>query len=509
MFSLTRTVLTVAVVLTSTNAASVVSQTKCNSQSYTYDNLAGYGFVPGDAYDQYHDTAGGIGSSIAFDRSSWQKTDAGYTGILWTLPDRGWNTEGTLNFNPRVHKFNVSLIPQPNATTTSPSGTNIQFEYLESILFSGPDGAPTTGLDGNASGHLSYPGFPDLPIATYTGDGFGREGPGGQRIPIDSEGLVLGSDGSFWVSDEYGPYVYHFDSTGRMIEAIRPPDAIIPMRNGVESFSADSPPIYAPNITVSPSDPDTGRENNHGFEGLTASPDGKYLYVMLQAALVQEGGLKGRYERNLRLLQYDISSNAAVYLAEYVVPLPLYYDGSKNTTAAQSEIHFLSPTQFLVLARDSGAGRGQDSSQSLYRHADIFDISSATNIKGPTYDCANCSIASASDGTLKKSITPATVCSFLDFNNNEQLNRFGVHNGGQQDGGLLNEKWESLALVPVDGVDGADRQWFLWSVSDDDFITQNGYMDFGTYEYADSSGYNLDNQVLVFQITLPAGATPL
>jgi hypothetical protein len=51
---------------------------------------------------------------------------------------------------------------------------------------------------------LTFEGFPDLPVATYTGDGFGNSGSGGKRISIDAEGLVLGEDGSFWVSDEYG-----------------------------------------------------------------------------------------------------------------------------------------------------------------------------------------------------------------------------------------------------------------------------------------------------------------
>lgn len=111
-------------------------------------------------------------------------------------------------------------------------------------MFYGPDGTPTTGLDADGTGHLSYPGFPDLPVATYQGDGFNNPGPGGKRIPIDSEGIVLNADGSFWVSDEYG-YLSLFSPVGRMIGAIRPPDAFIPMRNGTESFSADSPTYYA------------------------------------------------------------------------------------------------------------------------------------------------------------------------------------------------------------------------------------------------------------------------
>jgi hypothetical protein len=66
-----------------------------------------------------------------------------------------------------------------------------------------------------------------------------------------------------------------------MINAIRPPNALISVRNGTESFSAASPPIYNPNATITPTDPDTGRSNNQGLEGLTASKDGKYLYALL------------------------------------------------------------------------------------------------------------------------------------------------------------------------------------------------------------------------------------
>jgi hypothetical protein len=59
---------------------------------------------------------------------------------------------------------------------------------------------------------------------------------------------------------------------------------------------------------------------------------------------------------------------------------------------------------------------------------------------------------------------------------NSQLNRFGVHNGGEQDAWLLNEKWESLALLPVNLDDSKENEdeYFLFSFSDNDFITQNG-----------------------------------
>ncbi|KAI1326559.1 esterase-like activity of phytase-domain-containing protein [Xylariaceae sp. FL0255] len=489
-----------------------VNSTTCNSANYVYEELAGYGFVLGNATDKFGDTLGGIGSATYIDPSSWKKNCNGsYSGILWGLPDRGWNTEGTLNYNPRVHKFQILFMPHPNATVANPSSPNLQFTYLDSIKFSGPDGTPCTGLDGDPTGHLSYPGFPDLPVATYTGDGFGGAGPGGKRIPVDSEGLVVNADGTFWVSDEYGPYIYLFSPEGLMLTAIEPPPAIVPMRNGTESFSADSPAVYQNNGTgddVTPADPDTGRENNHGFEGLTVLGDS--LYVLLQAATVQEGGLQKQTERYTRFLRYDISNTSnPVYENEWIVPLPLYNDptakASKNPkTAAQSEIHALDNGQFFVLARDSNAGRTYDTTTSVYRQIDVFDISNATDVKAAGgYDCADasCAVADADTGVLVDGVEPALYCSFLDFNVNSQLNRFGVHNGGVDDATLLNEKWESIGMVPVNPK-APDGEYFIFSLSDDDFITQHGFMDGGLYPYSDQSGFNLDNQALVFKISI-------
>ena len=407
-----------------------------------------------------------------------------------------------------MHKFALTLNPQPNATVAKPSGPNLQLKYLDTVLFTGPDGTPTSGLDADVTGSITYPGFPRLPVATYQGDGFGGAGPGGRRIAIDSEGLVLNPDGSFWVSDEYGPYIYKFSPAGRMIQAIQPPQAYIPRRNGTVSFSADSPPFYNPNETITPADTTTGRDNNQGLEGLTISTDGRTLYALMQSALDQEGGPNNPYRLNARLLEYDVSGLIPRYTKEYVITLPLYPSSkTKFKVAAQSEIHYLSPTQFLVLSRDSGAGHGQSSSTSLYRHVDIFDISApATDIKSPAHDAANGSIAN-DIGILNAGITAARYCSFLDFNVNSQLQRFRVHNGGPQDQFLLNEKWESLATVPVNPGTN-DGEYFLFSLSDNDFITQQGFLDRGKFTYKDNSGFNLDNQALVFQISVPKGVVP-
>lgn len=53
------------------------------------------------------------------------------------------------------------------------------------------------------------------------------------------------------MSDEYGPYIYRFDSGGDLIQVISPPDAILPMVKSKLNFT-------------SVNDPDTGRAGNQG-----------------------------------------------------------------------------------------------------------------------------------------------------------------------------------------------------------------------------------------------------
>ena len=56
---------------------------------------------------------------------------------------------------------------------------------------------------------------------------------------------------SFWVGDEYGAYIYRFDSNGNLIQTIQPPPAIVPVIDGRVNFT-------------SVSGPDTGRVGNQG-----------------------------------------------------------------------------------------------------------------------------------------------------------------------------------------------------------------------------------------------------
>jgi len=151
--------------LTSRADSTPVNTTTCNGKTYIYSSLAGYGKLPSNARDKYGDTIGGIGSAIAIDRSSvkFSKASNSYSGIIYGLPDRGWNTQGTQNTQSRIHKFGFTFSVVENATVDQPASPNFNFSIIDTVLLTGPDGTPLTGLDPTDT--ITFPGFPSLPLA--------------------------------------------------------------------------------------------------------------------------------------------------------------------------------------------------------------------------------------------------------------------------------------------------------------------------------------------------------
>ena len=97
---------------------SIVSQAPCNGQTYTYQGLAGYGFVPSNFVDKFGDTIS-LGSSIAMEEDSWKKKDRKrshgqetyYAGILWMLPDRGWLVSPPVPISVQVRSNCLLMAP--------------------------------------------------------------------------------------------------------------------------------------------------------------------------------------------------------------------------------------------------------------------------------------------------------------------------------------------------------------------------------------------------------------
>jgi hypothetical protein len=173
----------------------------------------------------------------------------------------------------------------------------------------------------------------------------------------DSEGLVAMEDGTFWVSDEYGPYVTHFDAEGYELGRLTP-----------YASSSDNTSHHILGFLPA----ELGKRlKNKGMEGLTITPDGKTLVGIMQSALQMPdlGSTKAGNVAATRIVTIDLATYAT---RQYLYLL----EDPATTGAANSEITALSATKFLVDERD-GAFE-PNARKTLY----LADIAQATDISG-------------------------------------------------------------------------------------------------------------------------------
>lgn len=198
-------------------------------------------------------------------------------------------------------------------------------------------------------------------VSTEADTGETIEDLSGKTLPksdhgYDSEGLVALPDGTFWVSDEYGPYITHFDATGKQIGRYSPFDGTLPGELRL-------------------------RDPNKGMEGLTVTPDGKTLVGIMQSALVTPD-LKGKPKNvvPVRIVTVDLATGTA---HQY-----LYQRHLDSADTNISEITALSDHEFLVDERDG------DMSATSFKRLYKIDLTGATDVSehstvpGSSYDAA-------------------------------------------------------------------------------------------------------------------------
>ena len=245
------------------SAASIaLAITGCGGGSTTPTNFSDAIFqnglaLAGDAVDLSTGTAAdrrlGYFSDIYYDatRKEW-----------WGLSDRGPGG-GLLNYETRVQRFEVDI---------SATGSISNFRVVETVKF--------------MRGTQPFNGIAPSPTSAL-GNAF------------DPEGIVINpKNGNLLVSDEYGPSLYEFTRAGQFVRAFTTPAGLVPRTaaTGVANFAADTGNT-------------AGKRTNRGFEGLAISPDGLFVYAMLQSAMLNEGGGNGV---NNRIVKFDATTGTAV-----------------------------------------------------------------------------------------------------------------------------------------------------------------------------------------------------
>jgi len=303
-------------------------------------------------------TLGGLGSAIA-----WAGGDTYYLS-----PDRGPNASGwnaavddTTSWIPRYQTVSLGLAAASfsagSVATLSPSLTATTLLSSTAALDYGSAPVLTDG-----SGKYYFTGRADA-----FGAGLSTNGNNARFAP---EGIRVAANGkSVFVTDEYGPYVYRFDTaTGNRIDAYTLPDKF-----AAGTLSAQGATEIAANTS--------GRVANKGMEGLAITPDGKTLVGAMQSPLLQDGGTDAS---TVRIVTIDIASGKLTH--EYAYKLDNIGTVAKPKYGSISEIVAINDHEFILDERD-GKGLGDDSravQKKLYR----IDLAGAADVSALTGEAA-------------------------------------------------------------------------------------------------------------------------
>ena len=311
---------------------------------------------------------GGFGSAVAADPND--------PNVFYMLTDRGPNVAGTIansiilgksDFTPAIGKFRLKdgkLYLEQTINLKNAAGANL-------------NGLPNPVGQGN-SGETPY----DLNGAQLPTSADG----------IDSEGMVRMADGSFWISDEYGPHITHFDATGKTIERINP--------FGSGTGGRKLPLVFAK------------RRPNRGMEGLAITPDGKTLVGLMQSPMYNPSKAAVANSVVLRILTYNIETGATKQFA---------YLMDNTTLTGCSEILAVNATTFLTVERDGLYG-GAPTNPAAFKKIFKIDISNATDISdaanaanGKLYGGKTVEELNDSAGLQANGIAPVTKTLVLDL----------------------------------------------------------------------------------------------
>ena len=148
---------------------------------------------------------------------------------------------------------------------------------------------------------------------------------------FDPESFVETPDGTFWVGDEFGPFLLHADASGRLLA---PPFDVEGLR------SPDHPAVPVPDAGASSA---ATVKRSRGFEGLAIDADGSRLIALL------ESGPAGDAPATTRLLEFDLAAQRFTGRAwTYRVNSP-----GANVT----ELVAYAAGRYLAIERDNAAGR--------------------------------------------------------------------------------------------------------------------------------------------------------
>lgn len=151
---------------------------------------------------------------------------------------------------------------------------------------------------------------------------------------FDPESMQRAPDGTYWIGDEFGPYLLHFSEEGVLLDA--PIPLPHPLNPAQELRSPQNQWNKAQINYVEPLVQQSG-----GFEGMAISPDGQYLYPLI------EKPIKSLHdsERHLLISQFDLKKKA--YTGQY------YWFALDSKATNIGDFQLFNDKQGIIIERDA------------------------------------------------------------------------------------------------------------------------------------------------------------
>ncbi len=368
---------------------------------------------------------------------------------FYALTDRGPNAKFTGD-DGKGKKFPVpDYVPRIGLFEIQSDGS---VSKVKDILLKRPDGSTITGLPNTSA----LGGTGETP---YDADGNTiLDDEGNIKLDdygLDGEGLAALSDGTFWVSDEYGPHMVHFDADGKEIGRINP-------------FASDT------RLTHQLPAEFAYRRANRGMEGLTITPDEKTLVGIMQSTM---------YLPSSEVKDLNITRIVTVDVETGVAKQYLYKQ--EKTQNSNSEIVALTNDEFLIIERD---GSFLKDTSDLQKHVYKITLSSGTELENVSLEDGM-----AQDADLGLTIDGQTLEQTVLNGGWEALEAKGIYPVGKE---LVVDMVNEVSY-PHDKMEGliVFRNGDLGIVNDDDFATWStgGVLE---QKYLDSDGTTVDGNTL-------------
>nr|WP_314072985.1 esterase-like activity of phytase family protein [uncultured Roseococcus sp.] len=156
---------------------------------------------------------------------------------------------------------------------------------------------------------------------------------------FDPESIQPLPDGTFYIGEEFGPYLMRVDAEGRVTHVVE---------TRLDNDAIRSPDHPAHVVPATPTGTTAFRaRRSGGYEGMALTPDGQTLWGLLEQPLFAAG--TDRSEGNfLRLIEFNVARN------EWT-GRNLRFQLSEGATAI-GDFNFIDANRALIIERDNGQG---------------------------------------------------------------------------------------------------------------------------------------------------------